>query len=173
VDAGNKPVDVGEPGEVVVRGMNVMKGYLDDPDATAKAIDPEGWLHTGDIGVLDKAGYLKITDRKKDIFIVGGFNCYPAEIEKMLLAHPAILQVAVTGIPDERMGEVGKAWIVLKPGAALDAADLKSWARERMANFKVPREIEFLATLPTNATGKVQKFKLQDAGTADHERKAY
>ena len=159
-DQDNQPVPIGEPGEVVVRGMNVMLGYLDDPDATAKTIDQDGWLHTGDIGILDEAGYLRITDRKKDIFIVGGFNCYPAEIEKMLLSHPAILQVAVAGVPDERLGEVGKAWVVLKPGSSLDIDTLTAWARERMANFKVPRAIEFLPELPTNATGKVQKFKL-------------
>jgi acyl-CoA synthetase (AMP-forming)/AMP-acid ligase II len=160
VDETGRPVPTGEAGEVIVRGMNVMKGYLDDPAATAEAIDADGWLHTGDIGTLDARGYLRITDRMKDIFIVGGFNCYPAEIEKMLMAHPAILQVAVTGIPDERMGEVGKAFVVLKPGADLDAEALTAWSRERMANFKVPRAIAFVPDLPTNATGKVQKFKL-------------
>ncbi|WP_157215159.1 FadD3 family acyl-CoA ligase [Flavisphingomonas formosensis] len=162
-DEQGKPLPIGEAGEVLVRGMNVMLGYLDDPAATAEAIDADGWLHTGDIGVLDDAGYLRITDRKKDVFIVGGFNCYPAEIEKMLLAHPAIQQVAVTGVPDERMGEVGKAFVVLKPGAMLEEEALIAWSRERMANFKVPRSIAFLDALPMNATGKVQKFKLADA----------
>lgn len=161
VDEAGVPVPTGEPGEVVIRGMNVMRGYLDDPEATAAAIDPDGWLHSGDIGVLDEKGYLRITDRKKDMFIVGGFNCYPAEIEKMLLNHPAILAVAVAAIPDERMGEVGKAWVVLKEGASLDAGALIAWSRERMANFKVPREVAFLAELPMSATGKVQKFRLQ------------
>jgi acyl-CoA synthetase (AMP-forming)/AMP-acid ligase II len=160
VDDHGVPVPLGQPGEVVIRGMNVMIGYLDDPEATAAAIDAAGWLHSGDIGTLDQAGYLRITDRKKDMFIVGGFNCYPAEIEKMLLAHPDILQVAVAGIPDERMGEVGKAWVVLKPNAVLEANALIAWSRERMANFKVPRAVTFVEALPTNATGKVQKFKL-------------
>ncbi len=160
VDENNQPVPTGEAGEVVIRGMNVMRGYLDDPAATAAAIDADGWLHSGDIGVLDDQGYLRITDRKKDMFIVGGFNCYPAEIEKMLLAHPAILQVAVTGVPDARMGEVGKAWVVLKPGAALDGDALISWSRDRMANFKVPRAVAFLDELPVSATGKIQKFRL-------------
>jgi acyl-CoA synthetase (AMP-forming)/AMP-acid ligase II len=163
VDGEGRPVPEGSAGEVYVRGMNVMLGYLDDPAGTAEAIDADGWLHTGDVGVLDAAGYLRITDRKKDVFIVGGFNCYPAEIEKMLMAHPAILQVAVTGIPDERMGEVGKAFVVLKPGTALDAPALTAWSRERMANYKVPRAIAFVDALPTNATGKVQKFKLAEA----------
>ena len=160
VDEAGLPVPTGEPGEVVIRGMNVMRGYFEDPEATAAAISPDGWLSTGDIGVLDARGYLRITDRKKDMFIVGGFNCYPAEIEKMLLNHPDILQVAVAAIPDERMGEVGKAWVVLKDGASLDAAGLIAWSRERMANFKVPREVAFLAELPMSATGKVQKFRL-------------
>jgi acyl-CoA synthetase (AMP-forming)/AMP-acid ligase II len=163
VDDSGRPVRHGEAGEVVVRGMNVMQGYLDDPAATAEAIDAGGWLHTGDIGVLDEAGYLRITDRKKDLFIVGGFNCYPAEIEKMLLAHPAIAQVAVVGVPDERMGEVGHAYVVLKPGATLDADTLIAWSRNRMANFKVPRRITFVDSMPTNATGKVQKFRLTPA----------
>ena len=160
VDGEGHSVPSGEAGEVVARGMTVMKGYLDDPAATAEAIDPAGWLHTGDIGVLDAAGYLRITDRKKDIFIVGGFNCYPAEIEKMLSAHPAVQQVAVVGVPDERMGEVGKAYVVRKPGATLEAAELIAWSRARMANFKAPRYVEFADALPTNATGKVQKFRL-------------
>ena len=153
----------GESGEILIRGMNVMLGYLDDPEATAEAIDSGGWLHTGDVGVLDHEGYLRITDRKKDVFIVGGFNCYPAEIEKMLLAHPAILQVAVAGVPDERMGEVGKAYVVRKDDAQLSAEELIAWSRERMANFKVPRQVAFVAALPTNATGKVQKFKLEES----------
>lgn len=161
VDPEGKPVPAGETGEVFIRGMNVMQGYLDDPEATAEAIDSDGWLHTGDIGVLDDAGNLRITDRKKDMFIVGGFNCYPAEIERALLAHPAILYIAVTGVPDERMGEVGRAHVVLKPGASLDADALIAWSRERMANFKVPRSVVFTSELPLNATGKVQKFKLR------------
>jgi acyl-CoA synthetase (AMP-forming)/AMP-acid ligase II len=151
----------GESAEVVIRGMNVMRGYLDDPVATRETIDPQGWLHTGDVGVMDAAGYLTLTDRKKDMFIVGGFNCYPAEIERALAAHPAILQAAVIGVPDERMGEVGRAFVVLKPGHPLDADALIEWSRERMANFKVPRSVVFLDSLPTNATGKVQKFKLR------------
>jgi len=159
-DADGNALPAGEAGEVMVRGMNVMLGYLDDPEATADAITADGWLHTGDVGVMDAAGYLRITDRQKDIYITGGFNCYPAEIEKMLQAHPAILQVAVAGVPDERLGEVGKAFVVLKPGATLSADELIAWSREHMANFKVPRQVEFFDALPTNATGKVQKFKL-------------
>lgn len=161
VDSQGRDVPTGEPGEILVRGFNVMKGYFDDPEATAEAIDPQGWLKTGDIGILDAEGYIRITDRAKDMFIVGGFNCYPAEIEELLLEHPAISQVAVVGIPDERMGEVGKAFVVLRPGATLSEADLIAWSRNAMANYKVPRSVEFVAALPTTASGKVQRFALR------------
>ena len=119
------------------------------------------WLHTGDIGVLDAEGYLRITDRKKDLFICGGFNCYPAEIEKLMSSHPAIIQVAVIGVPDPRMGEVGKAFVVLRPDTECDLQSLESWCRENMANYKVPRYFERVTTLPTTASGKVQKFALR------------
>jgi acyl-CoA synthetase (AMP-forming)/AMP-acid ligase II len=139
-----------------------MRGYFGDARATAEAIDAQGWLHTGDVGVLDARGYLRITDRIKDIFIVGGFNCYPAEIERLLSEHPAVAQVAVIGVPDERLGEVGKAFVVLRPGRQVSAAELISWSRENMANYKVPRQIEILTQLPVNAAGKVQKFALRE-----------
>ena len=162
VDAEGREVGTGEPGEILVRGYGVMKGYLDDPVATAEAIDAQGWLHTGDIGVLDREGYLRITDRKKDIFISGGFNCYPAEIEKLLCEHPAVEAAAVVGIPDERLGEVGKAFVVLRPGRDIGAAALTAWARDNMANYKVPRAIEFCVELPRNAAGKVLRSQLRD-----------
>jgi acyl-CoA synthetase (AMP-forming)/AMP-acid ligase II len=161
-DAHGHTVAVGEPGEVLVRGYNVMHGYFEDPRATAEAIDAHGWLHTGDVGVLDARGYLRITDRMKDVFIVGGFNCYPAEIEKLLAEHPAVGQVAVIGVPDERLGEVCKAFVVPRPGAAVTAAAIIAWARENMANYKVPRTVEVVAQLPVNAAGKVQKFALRE-----------
>src|SRR5262249_10647855 len=119
VDPEGKDVPPGTPGEILVRGFNVVKGYLDDPKATAEAIDEDGWFRTGDIGIIDEAGYVRITDRAKDMFIVGGFNCYPAEIEELLLEHPAVAHVAVVGVPDERMGEVAKAFVVLRPGKTL------------------------------------------------------
>jgi HIP---CoA ligase len=161
VDEQSRMVPRGEPGEVLVRGYNVMRGYLDDPAATAEAIDPEGWLHTGDVGVLDADGYLRITDRRKDMYIVGGFNCYPAEIEKIMAAHPGIAQVAVIGVPDARLGEVGQAYVIRRAGAELDEPALIAWCRDNMANYKVPRRIEFVDALPTNAAGKVQKFALR------------
>ena len=148
---------VGEPGEVLVRGYSVMRGYLDDPEETARAVDPEGWLHTGDLGTLDEQGCLRIVGRKKDMFIVGGFNAYPAEIENLLLAHPAVSRVAVVGMPDERLGEVGMAFVVLAPGAELRPEELIEWARVAMANYKVPRAVEIVDDLPVNATGKVEK----------------
>lgn len=151
-----------EPGEIVVRGYNVMAGYLDDPEATAEAIDDDGWLHTGDIGLLDERGYLKITDRLKDMYIAGGFNCYPAEIENIMTGHPAVAQVAVIGVPDERLGEVGKAFVVPRRGETIDTEELIAWCRENMANYKVPRYVETRDALPTNASGKVMKFKLKE-----------
>lgn len=161
VNAEGQALPPGEAGEIVVRGYNLMQGYLDDEDATREAIDADGWLHTGDIGTLDERGYLRITDRLKDMYISGGFNCYPAEIERMLAAHPSIAQVAVVGVPDARMGEVGKACVVLRPGANLESADLIAWCRERMANYKVPRVLELRASLPVNPGGKVMKFQLR------------
>ena len=160
IDEAGHDVPAGSEGEVVMRGYNVMQGYFNNPAATAETIDQDGWLHTGDIGILDANGNLKITDRMKDMYIVGGFNCYPAEVERILTAHPAIAQVAVIGVPDERQGEVGKAFVVLRAGASLTAAELISWARDNMANYKVPRHVEFRDALPMNASGKVLKFQL-------------
>ncbi|MEY8014626.1 FadD3 family acyl-CoA ligase [Mycobacterium servetii] len=152
-------VRVADDGEVLVRGYGVMQGYLDDPEATAQAIDGDGWLHTGDLGAIDSSGRLRIVGRKKDMFIVGGFNAYPAEIEGFLLNHPAVAQAAVIGVPDERLGQVGKAFVVAN--GAVDAEELIGWCTERMAGFKVPRSVEFLDALPLNATGKVVKDLLR------------
>jgi acyl-CoA synthetase (AMP-forming)/AMP-acid ligase II len=162
VDDDGRPRPPGEPGEVVVRGYNVMRGYYGNPEATAEVIDADGWLHTGDIGILDDRGYLRITDRKKDMFIVGGFNAYPAEIEQVMCAHPAVGQVAVVGVPDHRLGEVGVAFVVPRAGAAVDPDELIGWCRPRMANYKVPRRVEVVDALPLNASGKVLKYVLRD-----------
>jgi acyl-CoA synthetase (AMP-forming)/AMP-acid ligase II len=161
IDQAGLEVARGEAGEVVVRGYHVMQGYFDDAQETAAAIDPEGWLHTGDIAVMDERGYLKITDRIKDMFIMGGFNCYPAEIENQLFASGDFAQVAVIGIPDERMGEVGMAFVVMAPGRELSSQQIIDWCRENMANYKVPRRIEIVDTLPMNASGKVLKYVLR------------
>ncbi|MGE2722862.1 FadD3 family acyl-CoA ligase [Mycolicibacterium celeriflavum] len=156
-------VRIADDGEVLVRGYNVMQGYLDDPAATADALDSDGFLHTGDLGEFTDSGRLRIVGRKKDMFIVGGFNAYPAEIEGFLLEHPAVAQAAVIGVPDDRLGQVGKAFIVRSAGHDdVTAEGLISWSRERMAGFKVPRSVEFLDSLPLNATGKVMKDRLLD-----------
>ena len=152
----------GSLGEIVVRGYNLMLGYLDDVDATKQTIDEDGWLHTGDIGALDSEGNLCITDRLKDMYISGGFNCYPAEIEQLLLRHPDISQVAVVGRADDRLGEVGAAFIVASGPDRADAEALTAWCRDHMANYKIPREIHWIDALPLNASGKVLKTRLRD-----------
>ncbi len=161
VDADGHPAGVGEPGEIVVRGYPVMDGYFEDPRATAEAIDAGGWLHTGDVGILDRDGGLRITDRIKDMFIVGGFNAYPAEIEAALMEAPGVAQVAVVGIPDDRLGEVGLAYVVPRRNATVDPAALMEFARARLANYKVPRRVELVDSLPVNAGGKVMKHVLR------------
>ena len=162
IGADGNPLPAGESGEIVVRGFNVMESYFNNAEATQDTIDEAGWLHTGDIGSLDADGNLRITDRLKDMFICGGFNCYPAEIENQMLAHEHIAQVAVVGMPDERMGEVGAAFVVPATDAAIDAATLTEWCRSEMANYKVPRRIEFVTALPCNASGKVLKTELRE-----------
>ncbi|MFD7910754.1 FadD3 family acyl-CoA ligase [Streptomyces sp. NPDC059752] len=161
LDADGRPQPAGCAGEIAVRGYHVMQGYFEDPEETARTITPEGWLHTGDVGYVDEVGNLRITDRIKDMFIVGGFNAYPAEIEQLLGLHPDIADVAVIGIPDQRLGEVGKAYAVRRPGSTLTADDLIAWSRREMANYKVPRAVEFVTELPRNASGKILKRALR------------
>ena len=159
----------GSPGEILVRGYNVMAGYIDDPEATAEAVDADGWLHTGDVGVMDAAGYIDITDRIKDVFITGGFNVYPAEVEEMMLDHPGIGQAAVVGVGDRRLGEVGYAFVVPAPGAEpseLAGGAVEAWCRERMANYKAPRHVELIDELPRNPSGKVLKYELRQRAAA-------
>jgi acyl-CoA synthetase (AMP-forming)/AMP-acid ligase II len=152
---------IGEQNELLVRGPNVMLGYLDDPEATAAAIDADGWLHTGDIGSIDAAGYLRITDRLKDMYISGGFNVYPAEVEQALAQLDGVAEAAVIGVPDERLGEVGRALVVRSPGVDLDAGAVLAFSKERLANYKVPRDVTFVEALPRNAAGKVLKHDLR------------
>ncbi|MER6996356.1 FadD3 family acyl-CoA ligase [Streptomyces sp. NPDC000410] len=159
------PVPAGEPGEVQVRGYHVMRGYLDDPAATAEAVTDGGWLRTGDIGVLDERGFLSITDRLKDMYVVGGFNAYPAEVENVLLQHPAIRDAAVVGAPDERLGEVGVAFVVTD--GEVSGEELTAWTRERLANFKVPRRFVAVTDLPRNAGGKLLKGELRRAARGE------
>jgi acyl-CoA synthetase (AMP-forming)/AMP-acid ligase II len=154
--------DGSDTGEVLLRGPNVMLGYLDDPAATAEAVDPEGWLHTGDVGRLDERGYLRITDRLKDMYVCGGFNVYPAEVEQALARLDRVAESAVIGVPDERLGEVGRAFVVPRPGAALTDHEVIAYCRERLAGYKVPRRVQFRDSLPRNAAGKVLKKILRE-----------
>jgi acyl-CoA synthetase (AMP-forming)/AMP-acid ligase II len=163
---GGYPIDgievaIADDDEILVRGFNVMRGYYEDPDATALAIDADRWLHTGDIGTLDDDGALRISDRKKDIYISGGFKVSPAGVETLLLGCDAISQVAVVGTPDARLGEVGVAFVVLRPGTNTTPDEVIAWAREHIANYKVPRRVEVVDELPLNASGKVLKVELR------------
>jgi acyl-CoA synthetase (AMP-forming)/AMP-acid ligase II len=162
-----REVERGTAGELLVRGYSVMQGYLDDPEATAAAIDDRGFLHTGDLATMDERGYVRIVGRLKDMIIVGGFNVYPAEVENALLAHDAIRQIAVIGVPDARMGEVAMAYVVPAAGQSVDPAAIIGWARERLANYKVPRYVVAVSELPTNATGKVLKDELRVRAQGD------
>lgn len=155
-------VPAGERGEVLIRGNSVMKGYWRQPDLTAATIDEEGWLHTGDGGSLDADGYLFLHDRLKDMIVTGGENVYPAEVESVLTGHPEVAQVAVIGVPSRRWGEVPMAVVVRTPGATLEAAELITWARERIAHFKCPADVAFVDALPLNASGKLLKVSLRE-----------
>jgi acyl-CoA synthetase (AMP-forming)/AMP-acid ligase II len=161
-------VTIAEDDEILVRGFNVMRGYYQDPAATADAIDADGWLHTGDIGAMSDDGALRISDRKKDIYISGGFNVSPAEVENLLLGHPAVAQVAVVGMPDARLGEVGVAFVVVRDGTTLTSDELVTWARAHIANYKVPRRVEITDALPLNASGKVLKHELRERLARSH-----
>jgi acyl-CoA synthetase (AMP-forming)/AMP-acid ligase II len=154
-------VRLGEKEEVLLRGPNVMLGYLGDPELTSEAVDAGGWLHTGDSGRLDARGYLTITGRIKDMYICGGFNVYPAEVEQVLARLAGVAESAVIGVPDDRLGEVGKAYVVLQPGHTLSPADVLAYCRTRLANYKLPREVEFRADLPRNPSGKPLKHVLR------------
>ncbi|KIF80142.1 AMP-binding protein [Noviherbaspirillum autotrophicum] len=157
-----KTVPVGASGELCTRGYSVMHGYWDDPQKTAEAIDTEGWMHTGDLAVMDEEGYVNISGRIKDMVIRGGENIYPREIEEFLYRHPAIQDVQVVGVPDKKYGEELCAWIILRPGAKLDADALRDYCKGQIAHYKVPRYIRFVDAFPMTITGKVQKFRIRD-----------
>jgi HIP---CoA ligase len=157
-----RPAPVNQTGEILLRGPNLMLGYLDDPDATKAAVDAGGWLHTGDVGRLDAAGYLAITGRLTDMYICGGFNVYPAEVEQVLAGLDGVTEAAVVGVPDPRLGEVGRAYLVPRPGQVLAEADVLAFCRERLANYKVPRRVVFRDALPRNPSGKILKRQLRE-----------
>jgi len=161
VDDAGAEVGPGQEGEILTRGFHVMSGYWDDPERTAEVIDSDGWLHTGDVGTLDEQRYLRITDRKKDLILVGGFNVYPAEVERILGRYEGLAAIAVVAAPDERLGEVPVAFLVPSPGATLDEGEFLAWAHERIANFKCPRRAHVVDELPRNASMKVLKGELR------------
>jgi long-chain acyl-CoA synthetase len=161
VDENDNPVPTGVAGEIVIRGHNVMKGYYKREEATAEALR-NGWFHTGDIGVFDEDGYLSIVDRKKDLIIRGGYNVYPRELEEVIMTHTSVSQVAVLGIPDERLGEEVKAFIVLKSETTITEEEMIVWLKSQIASNKYPRRVEFRDSLPISATGKILKRVLRD-----------
>jgi fatty-acyl-CoA synthase len=163
----DKEVPPGIQGEIRTRGWYVMKEYYKQPEETAKAFDENGWFHTGDLGTMDENGYIKITGRLKDMFITGGVNAYPAEVESFLMTHPKISMVAVTGVPDRRMGEVAMAFIKLKEGQTATEEEIIGFAREKMANYKAPKYVKFVDDFPMTATGKIQKFILKDTAVEE------
>ena len=165
-----RTLPVGEAGEVCFRGYHVMRGYFNDPDATAGAIDESGWLASGDIGVMDEDGYLRITGRLKEMIIRGGENIYPKEIEEVLFAHPAVRDVAVFGVPDEYYGEEIMAWLQLNEDAEADEADIRACLEEHLAHFKVPKYIRFVDDFPMTVTGKVQKFRMRESVIEEWQR---
>jgi fatty-acyl-CoA synthase len=162
VDTG-ATVAIGQVGEICFRGYHLMKGYYNDPEATARAIDTEGWLHSGDLGTMDSEGYVAITGRLKDMIIRGGENIYPAEIEEVLFGHPAVAQVAVIGVPDAYWGEEIMAWVTVRGGGqAPSCQELQEYCRDKMAHFKIPKHIWLVKEFPLTVTGKIQKFKMRE-----------
>ena len=159
VDDERRELPRGEIGEIAIRG-NVMKGYYKMEEATKKAVDEDGWYYSGDLGKMDEDGYVYITGRKKDMIVVGGFNVYPREIEELLFTHPKVKNVAVVGVPDKKLGEVVKAFII--PDGELSEEEIRQFCRERVANFKVPKYVEFVGEFPMTASGKIQKYKLRE-----------
>jgi fatty-acyl-CoA synthase len=162
-----RTVPTGTAGEVCSKGYLVMKGYWRDPEATRAAVDENGWMHTGDLGVMDRDGYVNIVGRAKDMLIRGGENIYPREIEEILFTHPAVAAVQVIGVPDARMGEEVMAWVTVREGVSAGEEELKEFCRARLAHFKVPRYWKFAAEFPMTVTGKVQKFKMRDEAIAE------
>ncbi|MCM3388642.1 AMP-binding protein [Ureibacillus chungkukjangi] len=158
----NEEVPRGEQGEICARGYVVMKGYYNNPEATQEAIDSDSWLHTGDLGTMDENGYVRVTGRLKDMIIRGGENIYPREIEEFLYQHPKVLDVQVTGVPDEKYGEEAAAWIILKEGQIATEEEIKEFCTGKISRHKIPRHIIFIDSYPMTASGKIQKFKLRE-----------
>jgi fatty-acyl-CoA synthase len=166
IDAHGKPLLRGQIGELCTRGYSVMLGYWENPQATLEAIDSEGWMHTGDLAVMDEQGYVRIVGRSKEMIIRGGENIYPRELEEFLITHAAVADVQVIGIPDDKYGEEIVAWIKLHPGHHAEADELKAWCKQRIAHFKVPRHFTFVDEFPMTVTGKIQKFRMREISVA-------
>ena len=166
-DAEGRVVPRGDKGELLTRGYSVMLGYWDDEEKTREAVDAEGWMHTGDLGVMDDDGYVRITGRIKDMVIRGGENVYPREVEEFLYAHPAIEDVQVVGVPDLKYGEELCAWIRLRPGQELTAEQVREYCQGKIAHYKIPRYVRFTADFPMTVTGKVQKFKMRETSITE------
>jgi fatty-acyl-CoA synthase len=162
VDESNRVVAIGEKGEICTRGYSVMREYWNDPERTAETIDEAGWLHSGDLATMDGEGYVRIVGRIKDMIIRGGENIYPREIEEFLYQHPAISEVQVFGIPDEKMGEEVCAWVQLNDGQTMTEEDLKAFCKDQITHFKIPRYVRFVTEYPMTVTGKIQKFVMRD-----------
>jgi fatty-acyl-CoA synthase len=163
VGEGGQVVPVGEKGDICARGYAVMKGYWEDPERTADTVDTEGWLHSGDLGVMDEEGYVAVVGRLKDMIIRGGENIYPREVEEFLYTHPDIQDAKVIGVPDEKYGEAVCAWVQLREGSQLSEDDIRAYCKDHIAYFKVPRYIRLVREFPMTVTGKVQKFKMREA----------
>jgi acyl-CoA synthetase (AMP-forming)/AMP-acid ligase II len=170
VDESGNDVSGDAIGEIVIRGNDVFLGYWGEPELTAEAVK-DGWLHTGDLARVDSRGYIYIVDRKKDMIVSGGFNVYPNEVESVLYQHPAVFEVCVVGVPDERWGESVKAVVVLKPGAQATADDLVAVCRDRIAGYKLPRSVDFVNELPKNASGKLARKEVKERYWAGQERR--
>ena len=151
----------GEVGELMYRGAFVMRGYFGNERATRETIEPDGWLHTGDLAKMDAEGHVAIVDRKKDMILTGGYNIYPAEIERVLSEHPAVAMSGVGAVPDELRGELARAYVVLKPGATATEADVLQFCRQKLAAYKVPRSVKFVPDLPKTSTGKIMRRELR------------
>jgi fatty-acyl-CoA synthase len=167
VDDDNRPVPPNTVGELVLRGPSMCSGYFNDPEASAQVVDAEGWFHTGDLARMDEEHYFYIVDRKKDMFISGGENIYPNEIEQVIYRLPAVEMCAVIGVPDERWGEVGKAFVVVRAGFTLTEEELRRHMQHYLAGYKVPKYIEFRDSLPMSAAGKILKRELEGEGIGD------
>ena len=172
VDENRRVLPIGARGEICTRGYSVMRGYWNDEERTRETIDEAGWLHSGDIGIMDDEGYVQVVGRIKDMLIRGGENIYPREVEEFLYTHPKIAEVQVFGVPDEKMGEEVCAWVQLHPGEVMTEQELKDFCKDQITHFKVPRHVRFVDDFPMTVTGKIQKFIMREQMQAELDQAA-